>query len=141
MSVWHLRPCILWRDDPKVWELLSGQVASPLDSRAPLRQGRYSSKHVPRTYGNSWFYLNGKPLTCSLCTAPVCVDCSKVFRWGDQFRREACPCGGALEMRRVTAPDVSSTRRVLKMDFERRCGCCGALETLKGLQYVSVCAL
>jgi hypothetical protein len=122
----------LWRREPKLWEILSGQVASPRDAGPPSTSYPYTYavtfdpassrldrgskvKRAPCTYGNSWYYFCGKPVTCSLCTAPACVDCSRVFRWGDQFRREVCSCGGALEMRRVTNP----APRLMA-----RCNCC-----------------
>ena len=125
----------LWREEPKLWELASGQIASPWDSYAPLRQDRYSNKYVPPTYWKSWYYFNGKPLDCSLCTVVACVDCPRVFRWGDQFRREVCPCGGAVEVRRMSNPGPQ--RPVFVRQFERRCSCCGDVETLGGLEYLS----
>ena len=63
------------------------------------------------------YYFNDmKPLTCSLCTAPVCVECSKVFRWGDQFQRKVCSCGGTVEVRRMSD---------LAPRLECRCRHCG----------------
>ena len=125
----------LWLSMPKHWELASGQIANPLEACAPLRQQRYSSKYVPPTYGKSCYYFNGKPIDCSLCTAVACVDCARVFPWGDQFRRDVCPCGGMVGVQHTSTPDPE--RQVFVRQFERRCRCCGDVEKLGGLEYLS----
>ena len=150
----------LWRVCPKAWEHLSGGIASPSEAYAPLRQDKYPSKHARPTYAQSWYYFNGKPIDCSLCTLVGCVDCPRVFPWGEQFRRALCPCGGAVEARprskpeppeaihivprisefvhhRARLPIPQHVRPVFERFFERRCCCCGYVDQLEGLVYLS----
>jgi hypothetical protein len=150
----------LWRSYVKDWELASWQIAAPQDAHhdLPLR----ALKRGKMTYGKSWYYFNGKPLSCSLCTVVSCASCNNVFNWGDQFRRDSCPCGGKVIVTCRMGPQRPTVRcprhyicgltvwyqssvcakrvcpgTVFVRQFERRCNCCGDLNVLVGLEYLS----
>ena len=161
----------LWRSKPKLWELACWQIAAPYEAEHPYAQKCLNRRS--RTFGKSLYYFNGKAVSCSLCTVVTCASCSQVFNWGDQFRREFCPCGGQVIATRRTGPqrpgpvlvspavvdlatelglDVSALcpeytvgqsmdpklpGTVFLRQFERRCHCCGDLEILPGLEYLS----
>ncbi len=100
-------------------------------------------------------------MDCSLCTSVGCIDCPRIFPWGDQFRRKLCPCGGEVEVRPTIKPETPElihivprisecvrtdfqflplpqpARPVFERWFERRCCCCNDVETLSGLVYLS----
>ena len=141
----------LWRSGPKVWELASWQIARPEDAthELPVVALRPGSK----TFGRSWHFLNGKPLTCSLCTVVTCGSCSRVFNWGDQLRRARCPCGGEVLLSNRIGPQPRIVEclehekclqsrqpcqgTVFVRHFERRCVCCRDMERYLGLEYLS----
>ena len=81
----------LWRSQPKLWELACWQIVAPYEAAHPFAQKCLNLRS--RTFGQSWYYFNGKPVSCSLCTVVSCASCGKVFNWGDQFRRDFCLCG------------------------------------------------
>lgn len=100
--------------------------------------------HHCSLHEDSWYYFNGKPLSSSLCTMVLCDSCRKVFKWGDQFRRDYCPCGGnvitsrrAQSRRRLTAKGCGLNTNIYETRFERRCDCCSDLEILPGLKYLT----
>jgi hypothetical protein len=98
----------LWRSEVKLWELLSWQMAGPRDafvlSVKACDWAWEESGAGAHTYGSSWYYFNGQPLSCSLCTVVKCDSCRRVFNWGDQFHRFSCLCGGKVVVTRRGTP-------------------------------------
>ncbi len=107
----------LWRDLPKKWELASWQIAAPEDAGVTPHLGHHSLKRGQQTFRNSWYYFNGKPLSCSLCTVVSCSLCGQAFNWGDQFRRERCTCGGQV----IVASRIGPQRPIVRCPDHTQC--------------------
>ena len=91
---------------------------------------------------DSWYYFNGRPVSCSLCTVVSCDSCGFAYKWGDQFRLDVCDfCydGNVITTRRSQSRRRLRAKRpiVYERMFERRCHCCDDLEILPGLKYLS----